>query len=114
MKVTVIQLNIEWGNPQKNIERVELLMQQAPDSDLYVLPEMWSTGFATEPHDIAEDEHSSISLRWMRETARQKRCAISGSLAIRRSDTKQYVNRHYFIDGRSLAENYYDKHHLFR
>ena len=114
MKATVIQLNIEWGSPQKNIERVELLMQQAPDSDLYVLPEMWSTGFATEPQDIAEDEQTSISLQWMRDTARQKRCAISGSLAIRLSDTGQYVNRHYFIDGRSLTEKHYDKHHLFR
>lgn len=114
MKVTVIQLDIEWGSPQKNIERAERLMLQSPDSDLYVLPEMWSTGFATEPQDIAEDENTSISLQWMRETVRKKHCAISGSLAIRISDSKQYVNRHYFIDGRSLIEKYYDKHHLFR
>ena len=114
MKVTIIQLDIEWGSPQKNIKKIELLMRQAPDSDLYVLPEMWSTGFATEPQDFAEDELTSISLRWMRDTARQKHCAISGSLAIRLSGTRQYVNRHYFVDGRSLTEKYYDKHHLFR
>ena len=114
MKVTIIQLDIEWGSPQKNIKKIELLMRQAPDSDLYVLPEMWSMGFATEPQDFAEDELTSISLRWMRDTARQKHCAISGSLAIRLSGTRQYVNRHYFVDGRSLTEKYYDKHHLFR
>ena len=89
-------------------------MLQASDSDLYVLPEMWSTGFATEPLDIAENEENSVSLQWMRSTAKRMNCAFSGSLAIRRSDTKQYVNRHYFIDGRSLTEKYYDKHHLFR
>ena len=26
---------------------------------------------------------------------------------------QSYVNRHYFIDGRSGSETYYDKHHLF-
>lgn len=114
MKVTVIQLNIEWGSPKKNIERAERLMMQSPDSDLYVLPEMWSTGFATEPQDIAEDEQTSISLQWMRDTASKRQCAISGSLAIRLPDTQNYVNRHYFIDGRSGSEKYYDKHHLFR
>ena len=28
MKVTIIQLDIEWGNPQKNIDRTEKLMQE--------------------------------------------------------------------------------------
>ena len=114
MKVTIIQLNIEWGSPRKNIERAERLMLQAPDSDLYVLPEMWSTGFATEPQDIAENEEDSDSLQWMRSTAQRLNCAISGSLAIRLADGITYVNRHYFIDGRSGIEKHYDKHHLFR
>ena len=123
MKATVIQLNIEWGSPQENIERVERLMLQAPGSDLYVLPEMWSTGFATEPDGIAEIEENSLSLLWMRSAARRFNCAISGSLAIRTSSLKSqisnlkpstYLNRHYFIDGRSGAEYFYDKHHLFR
>ena len=123
MKATVIQLNIEWGSPQENIERVERLMLQASGSDLYVLPEMWSTGFATEPDGIAEIEENSLSLLWMRSAARRFNCAISGSLAIRTSSLKSqisnlkpstYLNRHYFIDGRSGAEYFYDKHHLFR
>ena len=114
MKTTIIQLNIEWGNPLENIRRVERLMAEAPDSDLYVLPEMWSTGFATEPLDIAENEENSVSLQWMRSTAKRLNCAISGSLAIKLQETNTYVNRHYFIDGRSQSETYYDKHHLFR
>lgn len=114
MKTTIIQLNIEWGSPLENIRRVERLMAEAPDSDLYVLPEMWSTGFATEPHDIAENEEDSVSLQWMRATARRQGCAISGSLAIKLQESNTYVNRHYFIDGRSGSETCYDKHHLFR
>ena len=114
MKTTLIQLNIEWGNPQENIRRAERLIREAPDSDLFVLPEMWSTGFATEPHDIAEDEDTSISLQWMRATAKSLNCAISGSLAISHHNVRSYHNRHYFIDGRAGSETYYDKHHLFR
>lgn len=114
MKTTIIQLNIEWGNPLENIRRVERLIGKAPVSDLYVLPEMWSTGFATEPQDIAENEVDSVSLQWMRTTAQRLNCAFSGSLAIRLAKTGIFVNRHYFIDGRSQTETYYDKHHLFR
>ena len=76
MKVTIIQLNIAWGNPAENIKRAEQLMGKNPDSDLYVLPEMWSTGFATEPTGIAEEESSSVSLEWMKKTARAHHCAI--------------------------------------
>lgn len=113
MKTTLIQLDIEWGNPLENIRRVEHLMEEAPESDLYVLPEMWSTGFATEPLNIAENEEHSVSLQWMRSTAKRLNCAISGSLAIKLPNTDIYVNRHYFIDGRSESVTYYDKHHLF-
>lgn len=114
MKTTIIQLNIEWGNPLENIRKVERLMTEAPKSDLYVLPEMWSTGFATEPQNIAENEENSVSLQWMRTTAKRLNCAFSGSLAIKLPDSDIYVNRHYFIDGRSQSETYYDKRHLFR
>ena len=65
MKVTILQLNSVWGNPDENIKKAELLINQAPDSDLYVLPEMWSTGFATEPFGIAEDANECKSLSWM-------------------------------------------------
>ena len=113
MKVTIIQLDIAWGQPTENIRRAENLMAQEPDSDLYVLPEMWSTGFATEPTDIAEDESTSISLEWMKNTASTYQCAICGSLAIRTAN-RIYKNRHYFVDGRKGVVSYYDKHHLFQ
>lgn len=113
MKVTVLQLDIEWGNPIANINHAESLMSHAANSDLYVLPEMWSTGFATEPFDIAENEEESISLKWMKDTAKKKACAICGSLAVKTSDNS-FRNRHYFIDGKNGTFSYYDKHHLFR
>jgi len=112
MKVTILQLDISWGNPEENIKRAEKLLLQVPDSDLYVLPEMWSTGFATEPFGIAEDESSCKALSWMKQTAQEHCCAICGSLAISQDGT--FKNRHYFVDGKKGSVSYYDKHHLFR
>lgn len=111
MKVTILQTDIEWGIPEENIRRAELLMAPKPDSDLYVLPEMWSTGFATEPFGIAEEETSSKALAWMKSKAKALDCAICGSLAI--VVDGKYRNRHYFINGRKGVLEYYDKHHLF-
>ncbi len=92
--------------------QAQQLMDAATGSDLYVLPEMWSTGFATEPDGIAHDESDNVALRWMQRQARDRQCAISGSLAVHLGDGT-FRNRHYFVDGRSSQLSYYDKHHLF-
>lgn len=111
MKVAILQTDIEWGRPEENIRQAEQLMAQEPGADLYVLPEMWSSGFATEPIGIAEEEASSVALEWMKTKASELHCAICGSLAIHVDDS--YRNRHYFVDGRKGVVTYYDKHHLF-
>lgn len=112
MKVVMLQTDICWAKSDENVRRVQQLMADAPDGDLYVLPEMWSTGFATQPEGIACPESDNDALRWMQQTARTRLCAISGSLAVR-ADDGTYRNRHYFVDGRAGETYYYDKHHLF-
>ena len=109
MKTTLLQMDIAWGDPQENIQRAETLMA-GTSSDLYVLPEMWATGFATEPAGIAEDEEQSVALQWMKQCARDRGCALSGSLAVRLADGS-YRNRHYFVTPSGVS--FYDKHHLF-
>ena len=111
MKVAILQTDIEWGSPDENTRQAEHLMAQEPDADLYVLPEMWSTGFATEPQGIAEEEATSVALAWMKSKAKELHCAICGSLAVHVDDS--YRNRHYFVDGRKGVVKHYDKHHLF-
>ena len=112
MNITILQTDIQWGRPEENIKQAESLLLSHPGSDLYVLPEMWSTGFATEPQGLAEDENSSISLAWMKQTAQKQNCAICGSLAVRTADGN-YRNRQYFVNGKNGTVQYYDKHHLF-
>ena len=112
MKVTLLQTNIHWAHPRENMLQAEQLIASQPGADLYVLPEMWSTGFATQPEGVAHEEDANEPLAWMQQTAREQHCAICGSLAVHLKDGS-YHNRHYFVDGRADKVYFYDKHHLF-
>ena len=109
MKVTILQRNIEWANPALNVERANEAIDRNVGADLYVLPEMFSTGFCTQPEGIAEPSNSD-TLRWMQRKAAETNAAIAGSVAI--EEQGKYYNRFYFVkpDG-SVA--HYDKKHLF-
>ena len=109
MKITVLQCDIVWSNPETNRKRFDEAIDNNPDADLYVLPEMFSTGFCTNPEGIAESTDGE-TLSWMKQKAKATGAAIAGSLAV--TDGEKYYNRFYFVkpDG-SVA--YYDKKHLF-
>lgn len=109
MKVTIFQTDVRWAAPDENVRNVQRLFTAYAGSDLYVLPEMWATGFATTPHEIAENE-DSIARRWMERAAAEHQCAISGSLLVQTSDGT-YRNRQYFVTPDATV--FYDKHHLF-
>ena len=72
MKVTLLQTDIQWAQAEQNFHQAERMMVENPGSDLYVLPEMWSTGFATEPHHIAHEEHANTALQWMQDNSKFK------------------------------------------
>lgn len=109
MKVTLIQHDIEWAKPEVNIRTVEEAIDRNPGSDLYLLPEMFSTGFITEPHGIAENPDSE-TLHWMKRKAREIDAALCGSLSV--EDGGKFYNRMYFVkpDGETYI---YNKSHLF-
>ena len=72
MKITILQRNIEWANPQANVERADEAINRLPDADLFVLPEMFSTGFCTKPEGVAESADSE-TLHWMQRKAVERR-----------------------------------------
>lgn len=109
MRITLLQTDIEWANPQRNAEEAERLMACHPGADLYVLPEMFATGFCMCPEGVAETA-GGRSLQWMRDCARAHDCAVAGSLSV--EEDGRYCNRFYFVfpDG---TFRHYDKRHLF-
>lgn len=111
MKIALIQSDIIWCDQSTNIRRAEQLIASAEIADLYILPEMWSSGFVIEAQDVAQTEEQCEALQWMVTTAAARGCAISGSLVI--SQDGKYYNRHYFVTPEGIVARY-DKRHLFR
>lgn len=111
MRLSVVQFDLAWENPEKNLYLLDHLLNETPDStDLIVLPEMFTTGFSMNCKTHAE-EHNGLGLLWMKRQAQKHGIAITGSIMTRVG--QNYYNRLYFVypDG-DFA--FYDKRHLFR
>lgn len=105
MKIAVIQSDIIWGDIAGNIAAARSMMNREPGADLYVLPEMFTTGF----NGNCETPPSE-GLAFMQEEAKRRNCAVAGSIALGLEDGMR-VNRFYFVT--PDAVEYYDKRHLF-
>lgn len=108
MKVTILQNDIYWSDISANTQHVDEIMDKADKADLYVLPEMFSTGFCTHPEGIADK--NGRTLAWMRKKAAEKDAAIAGSIAV--EEDGKFYNRFHFVypDGKVVC---YNKKHLF-
>lgn len=110
MKITLYQQDIVWLDPEANYRKIESVLESHPDSDLLVLPEMFTTGFLTQPHRGGMESDEEVRRR-MLDLAQRHQCALAGSVAIEAEDGT-YRNRFYFVrpDG---GIDYADKRHLF-
>lgn len=113
MRIALVQTDITWGDVGANHAHLQEAMTATADEarpNLFVLPEMFSTGFATTGEELAEDEPAA-SLSWMKKMAAQLNAAICGSIALK-LESGRCVNRMYFVrpDGSHV---HYDKKHLF-
>ena len=109
LKVTLVQVDLAWENKQANLDYISTLLKDVRDTDLIILPEMFSTGFSMRSKDLAENMMGN-SVRWMRDLASAKNAAVCGSLII--EDDEKFYNRLIWMepDGTSA---HYDKRHLF-
>lgn len=109
MRVVIIQQDIVWEDVTENLRKADSAIDSDPGADLYVLPEMFSTGFCTHPEGVAE-QNGGRTLEWMKDKAAQTDAAIAGSIAV--EEDGKYYNRFCFVtpDG---AVTSYDKKHLF-
>lgn len=109
-KVTLVQHALAWEKPEDNRRQFQALLDAAtPNTDLVLLPEMFTTGFSMNALANAEDAGGETEA-WMRSLARQHDCAIGGSVAVRAG--AEVFNRFLFVTPE--VTQYYDKRHLFR
>ena len=117
-------MDIAWGDPEANLRHLDEILAATEKSDLYVLPEMFTTGFATLP-DARVEKEPCAGLAWMQRKAAELDAAIAGSIALeipgqarndnniaRDDDKVRCANRLFFVypDG---SYTQYDKRHLF-
>lgn len=96
---------------EQNYVKIENHLQKIEGGcDIFVLPEMFTTGFSMESEKICET-HEGATLEFMKTIAQKYNCAICGSVAVK--DGENFYNRFYFVE-ESGKYTYYDKHHLFR
>lgn len=111
MKVSIVQSEIFWEDREKNFLHFDQLLEQInEETDLIVLPEMFTTGFSMHPEKIAEASNGE-SLEWLRLQAKKKNCVVTGSVAV--MDAGLYYNRLFWVEPSGHYHSY-NKRHLFR
>jgi predicted amidohydrolase len=110
LTVTLIQCELAWEQPADNRRQFEDLLADADsNTDIVVLPEMFTTGFSMNALGNAEPPGGDTE-QWMADIARSRNCAVTGSIAVREGDA--VFNRMLFAT--PDAVHHYDKRHLFR
>ncbi|MCB0465697.1 MAG: amidohydrolase [Aequorivita sp.] len=110
LNITIIQSELHWENAEANrMMFSEKIQNIESETDLIVLPEMFSTGFSMNAEKLAEPNDGE-TLNWMISEAQKKNCAITGSVII--SENDKFYNRLFFVfpDG---SFQKYDKKHTF-
>ncbi len=128
LRVTLVQTSLHWHDPEANRRQLtEKLSSVKGNTDLIVLPEMFTSGFTNHPENLTSSGNAS---EWLLEQAQQLGAAITGSVACAIDEGEEgylkdvksqnaeeqlppFVNRLLFAtpDGQLF---HYDKVHLFR
>ena len=109
LKVSALQCDLHWEDVDKNLWSISNLLQEVPrDTEVIVLPEMFTTGFSMNLALAAT--MNGVELATMKKWAKQHGAAVIGSLMMK--DKGSFFNRLLWVNptGEVFA---YDKKHLF-
>ncbi|MGD9932019.1 MAG: amidohydrolase [Mangrovibacterium sp.] len=110
LHIALIQTDLVWEDAEANQWRLEQLFQQLPgETELVVLPEMFSTGFSMQVEKLAQ-EMDGPTMTWLKAQATRLDKVMAGSVMIR--ENQRYYNRFVFVRPSGQVESY-DKRHLF-
>jgi omega-amidase len=109
--IALAQLNVEYGNMQKNITAAESMIYSAIDKkcDLLMLPELWSTGF--DYHHLDEYAENNLTLiTRLQSIVDESNLTLCGSFIEKQGS--QFVNSFNTLQPH-LPRTRYFKNHLF-
>ncbi|MDR6406351.1 MULTISPECIES: nitrilase-related carbon-nitrogen hydrolase [Chryseobacterium] len=107
MKITGLNLDIIWKNKTGNFQLIEKELQNQ-NADIFLLPEMFSTGFCMDASEVAD--RNQESLEFLKKMSVEKNAAFCGSASV--EEDGKFYNRMYFVQPDSHVD-FYDKRHLF-
>ncbi len=113
LRVAALPMPIVWADKDANMHTVERALEQLPPgTDVVVLPELFSTGFADDFELMADlaERNTGTTVDTIRALAARYGVAIAGSFVA--STPPHLYNRGFFIEP-SGEETFYDKRHLF-
>lgn len=114
LNVCLFPMNISWGDKQANLNSLQQGMARIhPDTDLLVIPEMFSTGFLTDDKESIRglsEKNSGETIELLKHLASAHNVAIAGSFIAETGGS--LFNRAFFIEPSGDAF-FADKRHLF-
>lgn len=111
LTITLLQSDLYWEEIDANLSAFEeKIWQIGRDTDVIVLPEMFTTGFTMNAPKLGE--HMNMrTFKWMRQMADQTGALILGSFVAKVHD--KFYNRILWMEPGGNFKTY-DKRHLFR
>ena len=107
MKITALNLDIQWKSPEENINIIEEKLKDE-QADIFLLPEMFTTGFCVDTEEVADSKGEILA--WMKHFAEKKKSAVGGSVSVK--ENGQMYNRFYFVEPSGKVHQY-DNKNLF-
>ena len=92
MKIVGLNLDIIWKNKTENFKIIERELQTL-DADLFLLPEMFSTGFCMDASEVSD--RNEESLEFLKKISKEKNAAFCGSSPV--EEKGNFFNRMYFV-----------------
>ena len=109
MNVTLIQTDLFWEDIDNNLKMFDEKITIIKDTNLIILPEMFTTGFSMNVNILSETMNGK-TIKWMLDWARVKNAVIAGSIIIKENNL--FYNRFIWAEPNGGIK-YYDKKHLF-
>ena len=108
LNIALCALDIVWQNPEENFKKIKILTENL-NTDIIVLPEMFSMGFTTNPKEMAEASNGPSAM-FMQQLAKNLCAVICGSIPT--IEDGHFYNRFYWVEPSGIIKTY-DKRHLF-
>lgn len=115
MKIACIQLNVAFGDIEKNFSNVEKFIREAADkgAEIAILPEMWNSSYALKKLDELADSNGERTKDFLQKLSKELQIHIVGGSVSTKKDGEFY-NTMYVYNNKGELVSEYDKAHLFR